>query len=75
MAAVDFDLQFTFVLDGWEGNTHDALVLQDALERENGLHVTQGKKICSSVLLIMAYNSVRIVTCMCPSHARQILPC
>jgi hypothetical protein len=44
MTAVDFDLQFTFVLDGWEGNTHDALVLQDALERENGLHVTQGKK-------------------------------
>jgi hypothetical protein len=37
MAAVYFDLQFTFVLAGWEGTAHDALVLQDALEHENGL--------------------------------------
>jgi hypothetical protein len=76
MAAVDFDLKFTFVLAGWEGTAHDALVLRDALERENGLRVPQGKnKICSSILLIMAYNPVRIVICLCPSYARQILPC
>lgn len=43
MAAVDFDLRFTYVLAGWEGSTHDALVLRDALERENGLRVPQGK--------------------------------
>ncbi|XBJ05571.1 hypothetical protein VPH35_024328 [Triticum aestivum] len=43
MAAVDFDLRFTYVLAGWEGTTHDALVLRDALERENGLRVPQGK--------------------------------
>ena len=43
MAAIDFDLQFTFVLAGWEGTAHDALVLRDALERENGLRVPQGK--------------------------------
>lgn len=43
MAAVDFDLQFTYVLAGWEGSAHDALVLRDALERENGLRVPQGK--------------------------------
>ncbi|XP_022683860.1 putative nuclease HARBI1 [Setaria italica] len=43
MAAVDFDLWFTYVLAGWEGTTHDALVLRDALERENGLRVPQGK--------------------------------
>jgi hypothetical protein len=48
MAAVDFDLKFTFVLAGWEGTAHDALVLRDGLERENGLRVPQGKnKICS----------------------------
>jgi hypothetical protein len=43
MAAVDFDLRFTFVLAGWEGTTHDALILRDALERENSLRVPQGK--------------------------------
>ena len=42
MAAVDFDLRFTYVLAGWEGTAHDALVLRDALERENGLRVPQG---------------------------------
>ncbi|KAM3208103.1 hypothetical protein ACQJBY_063043 [Aegilops geniculata] len=43
MAAVDFDLRFTFVLAGWEGSAHDAQVLRDALERQNGLRVPQGK--------------------------------
>ncbi len=44
MAAVDFDLRFTYVLAGWEGTAHDALVLRDALERENGLRVPQGNR-------------------------------
>jgi len=44
MAAVDFNLRFTYVLAGWEGTTHDALVLRDALERPNGLRVPQGNK-------------------------------
>ena len=42
MAAVDFDLRFTYVLASWEGTAHDATVLADALERENGLRVPQG---------------------------------
>ncbi|WVZ92066.1 hypothetical protein U9M48_038161 [Paspalum notatum var. saurae] len=43
MAAVDFDLMFTYVLAGWEGSAHDALILADALERDDGLTVPQGK--------------------------------
>ncbi|KAG8093581.1 hypothetical protein GUJ93_ZPchr0012g19445 [Zizania palustris] len=43
MAAVDFDLRFTYVLAGWEGTARDALVLRDALERENGIRVPQDK--------------------------------
>jgi hypothetical protein len=39
LAAVDFDLRFTYVLAGWEGSAHDALILVDALEREDGLKV------------------------------------
>jgi hypothetical protein len=44
MAAVDFDLRFTYVLAGWEGTAHDALVLADAIERERGLQVPEGNK-------------------------------
>jgi hypothetical protein len=39
LAAVDFDLKFTYVLAGWEGSAHDATVLVDALAREDGLRV------------------------------------
>jgi hypothetical protein len=44
LAAVDFDIRFTNVLAGWEGSAHDALILADALEREDGLKVPRGKK-------------------------------
>jgi hypothetical protein len=39
MAAVDFDMKFTYVLAGWEGSAHDALILVDASERDDGLRV------------------------------------
>jgi hypothetical protein len=42
MATVDFDLHFTYVLVGWEGSTHDAIILADALQRQNGLVVPKG---------------------------------
>ena len=42
LAAVDFDLRFTYVLAGWEGSAHDALILADALQRIDGLKVPQG---------------------------------
>jgi hypothetical protein len=42
LAVVDFDLKFTYVLAGWEGSTHDATVLADALAREDGLRVAPG---------------------------------
>jgi len=42
LAAVDFDLRFTYVLARWEGSTHDALILGDAIERDDGLRVPPG---------------------------------
>jgi len=42
VAVVDFDLRFTYVLAGWEGSAHDALILADALERDDGLRVPLG---------------------------------
>jgi hypothetical protein len=50
MAAVDFDLRFIYVLAGWEGSAHDARVLADALQRDDGLRVPQGISLCHSLI-------------------------
>jgi hypothetical protein len=42
LAAVDWNLRFTYVLAGWEGSARDALIPGDALERPNGLSVHPG---------------------------------
>jgi hypothetical protein len=42
MVVVDFDLKFTYVLAGWEGSAHDALILSDAIERQDGFTMPQG---------------------------------
>jgi hypothetical protein len=42
MVVVDFDLKFTYVLAGWEGLAHDALILADAIERKDGFIVPEG---------------------------------
>ncbi|CAL8150682.1 unnamed protein product [Prunus armeniaca] len=43
LAACNFDLEFIYVLSGWEGSAHDSKLLNDALSRRNGLKVPQGK--------------------------------
>jgi hypothetical protein len=43
MAAISFDLKFTYVLAGWDGSAHDALILADANERNDGFTVPAGK--------------------------------
>jgi hypothetical protein len=40
---VDFDLKFTYVLAGWEGSAHDACILNDSLNRPDGIHIAEGK--------------------------------
>ena len=45
MVAVSFDLKFTYVLAGWEGSAHDALILADAIERNDGFTVPAGNCI------------------------------
>ena len=72
LVAVDFDLQFTYVLASWEGTAHDALVLRDALERPNGLRVPQG-----NIALALAIYSIYSYISMSPTRAsydRKILP-
>ncbi|XP_073056969.1 uncharacterized protein [Primulina eburnea] len=37
LAACNFDLEFIYVISGWEGSAHDSNILADALSRNNGL--------------------------------------
>ena len=39
-------MKFIYVLPGWEGSAADGRVLRDALRRENGLRVPNGKYVC-----------------------------
>ncbi|XP_051202505.1 protein ALP1-like [Lolium perenne] len=43
LAAVDFDMRFTYVLAGCEGLAHDASILSDILSRPDGLQIPDGK--------------------------------
>uniref|UniRef100_A0A0A9FZ44 DDE Tnp4 domain-containing protein n=1 Tax=Arundo donax TaxID=35708 RepID=A0A0A9FZ44_ARUDO len=42
LAAIDFDLWFTYVLSGWEGSAHNSIVLRAALRRSNGIPMPEG---------------------------------
>ncbi|KAK5793591.1 hypothetical protein PVK06_034743 [Gossypium arboreum] len=43
LADITFDLKFSYVLAGWEGNAHDSRILSDALSRPRGLRIPEGK--------------------------------
>ena len=42
MTVVDFDLKFTYVLAGWEVSAHDALILANVIDRNDGFIVPEG---------------------------------
>ena len=70
MAAVDFDLKFTYVLARWEGFAHDALVLADAIERDGGLSVPEGNKFTHSQISQIVLKPLCSVL-----YANPPLPC
>lgn len=37
------NMQFIYVLPGWEGSVHDGRLLRDAIYRPNGLKIPRGK--------------------------------
>ncbi|KAK5771643.1 hypothetical protein PVK06_047871 [Gossypium arboreum] len=49
LAAITFDLQFSYVLVGWEGSAHDSRILSDALSRPRGLRILEGKYYIADV--------------------------
>ena len=45
LAAISFDLKFTYVLAGWEGSAHDLRVLNDAFARPGGFSIPECTRI------------------------------
>ena len=43
LAAVDFDMRFTYVLVGWEGSAHDASILADNMSRPDEINILDDK--------------------------------
>ena len=41
LAAISFNLKFTYVLVGWEGSAHDSRVLNDAFTRPKGFSISK----------------------------------
>ena len=42
LAAISFDLKFTYVLAGWEGSVNDSRVLNDAFARPGRFSIPEG---------------------------------
>ena len=42
LAAISFDLKFTYVLAEWEGSAHDSRMLNDAFARPGGFSIPKG---------------------------------
>ena len=42
LAAISFNLKFTYVLAGWEGSAHDSRALNDAFARPGGFSILEG---------------------------------
>ena len=42
LAAINFDLKFTYVLVEWKGSAHDSCVLNDAFARPGGFSIPDG---------------------------------
>lgn len=56
LAACNFDLEFIYVLSGWEGSAHDAKVLNDALTRSNNrLEVPEGTSFSNTLRVVNLY--------------------
>ncbi|KAL3507361.1 hypothetical protein ACH5RR_032743 [Cinchona calisaya] len=53
------DMQFIYVLPGWEGSAHDGRVLRDAISRPNGLNVPQDAGYCNSQGFLFPYRGQR----------------
>ncbi|KAK5845700.1 hypothetical protein PVK06_001908 [Gossypium arboreum] len=59
LAAITFDLKFSYVLAGWEGSAHDSRILSDALSRPRRLRIPEGPENVKE-LFNLCHSSLRI---------------
>ncbi|WOG86793.1 hypothetical protein DCAR_0206011 [Daucus carota subsp. sativus] len=59
LATCNFDLEFIYVLSGWEGSAHDSKVLNDALSRRNGLEVPPDRRFANRRQFLAPLRGVR----------------
>jgi hypothetical protein len=59
LAAITFDVKFSYVLAGWEGSAHDSRVLNDVLNRPRGLQIPEGILGLESDFLFIMDSNVR----------------
>jgi hypothetical protein len=76
LVAVDFDLKFTYVLAGWEESAHDACILNDSLNRPDGIHLPEGRfylgdagYACRSGILPLQENQISSERVLFKEHA------
>ena len=60
LAACTFDLEFTYVLLGWEGTASDSRILKNALSRRDKLKVPQGNFVREKKKNIYIYIYIAI---------------
>ncbi|KAF3681648.1 putative ripening-related protein 6-like [Capsicum annuum] len=59
LAAINFNLKFTYVLAGWEGSAHDSRILNDALKRPHGFQIPQDARYELRKGFIPPYHGIR----------------
>jgi hypothetical protein len=63
LAACSFDLQFMYVLSGWEGSAHDSTLFHDAHQVDfnipKGRYYLADAGFASSEALLVPYRNVR----------------
>ncbi|XP_026388506.1 uncharacterized protein LOC113283452, partial [Papaver somniferum] len=68
LAVCNFDLEFIYVLSGWEGSAHDSKILNDAMTKRNGLKIPQEEEDSHPSTLV---NDDEILTQQTQEQQRQ----
>ena len=50
------NMEFIYILPGWEGSAHDGRVLRDAISRPHGLKVSKGNHQIIKIIKNFEYN-------------------
>ncbi|PPE02174.1 hypothetical protein GOBAR_DD00772 [Gossypium barbadense] len=80
LAAITFDLKFSYVLAGWEGSAHGSRILSDALSRPGGLRIPEGKYCLADAGYgirngyITPYRDIVLGCCIIHNHIMGVDP-